>query len=176
MDNFQLVSQARLTQVRFATIRAQRPKIGASGGSVLMQVSTSVGHNPEKPSTATARLIMDVRGIAKDAAADSDDYEFRVELELRGVYQWRSEIEAARFEPREISAILCQPLFLLAAKKAESLIAGLGARGVKLDPDLRLTEEDPTSLQPKSANGKKPSGAKRAARVQVRKAAAKKMS
>jgi hypothetical protein len=165
MDDFEIISLGRLTQVRFATIRAQRANAKGAGGALLVNSTSSVTRSKDEPNKAIAKLILDLRGIPKDAAEDTDDIDFRIELEIRGVYRWPSEVAVESFERQDITSLLCQPLFLNAARKAESLVSDLGIYGAKLDTDLRTIADEALAATERNASKSVPNRPRKKASV-----------
>jgi len=105
-----------------------------------MRAVATLSISKDDPTRATAKIKLEIKGIPKDAPEDTDQLEFKVELELRGIYKWPEAITQAQLEAKEINAILAQPLFVRATSAAESLLSDLGVRGLKLDTDLRAAE------------------------------------
>lgn len=151
MNSIEILDKARLTQLRFASISAHRPKVAMSGGSLMMRAVATLSIHKDDPKKATAKLKVEIRGVPKDAPEDTDQPEFKVDLELRGIYKWPEAVTQEQIEVSEINGILTQPLFLRATSAAESLLSDLGIRGLKLDTDIRAEgqiEADNPPVQP----------------------------
>lgn len=140
MTDLEILMKGRLTQVRVAQMTADRLDVKSDGGSLVITATTSIGSS-SGPTKAVAKVKLNVKGIPKGAARDTEDIAFSVGLEVRGLFDWPFEVEEKSFKNREFISLLCQPLYLHAAKKAEGLIADLGIRGVKLDTDARLISD-----------------------------------
>jgi hypothetical protein len=157
IDRFEVVvSTARLIQVRVASIKVQRPKIGTGGGELLMRATAAVRPHKETKEKATAKLVIELTGVSK--ASPNDEPEFTAEVEVRGVYKWPRAISEEDLHGREMAMVLSQPLYVKAVGLLEQLLDSAGIAGASIEPDLRLATDinESASGQKEKPGGKKP--------------------
>lgn len=149
MNDFEILSSSRLTQLRFARVAASRLKVGKKDGGMLDCSSTFGMQQTAEPVKWVAKLALEIKGIPGDHEATEPA--FTLELEVRGLYTLPKPLEVNAFENRpQLVAAMCQSLYVFGARKAESLLADMGVPGVRLDSDLR-TMGDASSEKPDDA-------------------------
>lgn len=159
MDAFDLLSRARLTQVRFSQISAHRASVGNSAGSLLFNTTASVVSHKTDANKALAKISLDARGIPKDAAENTNEFAFRAELEIRGIYRLPDGVTSEMLKRTDVTNLLCQPLYVLAMRKTESVLADLGVTGLQFDCDLRTIADGSSAeslIRKTAVDSKKP--------------------
>lgn len=149
MNDFEILSKTRLTQLRLARITASRPRTTGSGGTLEVTCTYGLGKGPT-PSKLIAKLELGIKGIPK-TEEDTAEPAFTLDVEARGIFTFSEPLEVKAFEGKqELTAAMCQPLYTFAVKKAESFLADLGMRDVRLDLDLKDAGEQPGLTETKA--------------------------
>jgi hypothetical protein len=140
-DELQLLYGHRLTQLRLARLTGSRPKVGATQGTIEITCTFGLSRKAEEPKRRMAKLELELTGIPKDAAEGADPA-FTVAIEVRGLITFAEEFDKTS---AELEATLFQPLYVFAAQKTETVLAEMGVRNIRLDPDIRtVVDRDKT--------------------------------
>lgn len=148
--------KARLLNTRFEKIHAHTgPGIKLKpGGKVDIQISASLQDMEKQPRQTIAKVELSVTGIPSEAE-DNSQFAFKVEIVCVGLYDWPSLIERPNLKDKEITTLLCNPIYLLAAAEAKRVFNTFEVGSLSLTADMRL------------ANDKKPDAKKSARRKPV---------
>jgi hypothetical protein len=153
MNDLDLLYESRLTQIRIVRVTGSRPKILIKEGTLGISSSFGFASKDSEPRKRMAKLILEVKGIPPNAD-ESSEAVFTIEVEVRGLFDFRGEASMASLQTdNRLTALLCQQLYVYASQKAEELLADMGVRNLRLDADLRTVGDGA-----KAAHASSPSG------------------
>jgi hypothetical protein len=152
MNELELLQDSRLTQIRIARVEGKRPKVQVLEGTLVVTSKFGLSSKDSEPWKRMASLIFEVKGLPQNAD-DTADPAFTVLIEVRGLIKFPEKAPLTLLDAQErLRSILCQPLYVYACKKAEELLADMGVRNLRLDPDLRTVGDAPQEGQETDSN------------------------
>lgn|GEM_PF-4942748 len=134
--SFQFVLDGRLRRVRIADLKAERGiSTQSGGGHIKINAAFGVARLRGKKNSLIAKAT--ITTIGQPDNGESSDPEFKVSIEVRGVYEWPRDILNGEFSGQDVAKMLCQSVYLYAAEKVNEMIVSLGIAGARIDLDFR---------------------------------------